>query len=402
LSRFPAVKAFLRHRIIVIILGVEFALIFALLTNAIFLGWERFEAIRASSGLSERNLLVATPHAVNDSTSLASVGQDAITTVRSQANVEDASEINQTPFSGTDHRKITVAIHHAGFNRSVEASEYFGDIRSLTTLGVKMSAGRWFDLSDYMSSPSQDRSTTVHVVVLSKAVATKLFKSANSVGENLYLGNQPATVVGIMDRLARPGYFGADDTGDSIFLPELPSTDFVLAIRIKEGHAAEDSHKAIEAALNKTFAGRIYWTVGDFATQRSDYFSSDEAAFRLILAIFIGLLLVSANAIVASSHFWVIRRKPQVAIRRALGATRSQVITSFLFENAIIGMFGIIVGAILASAISLCLSTSFGSSRLPSSAMLFGALLVFAIGQCGTLYPAFKMGRVSPALAMRL
>ncbi len=97
-------------------------------------------------------------------------------------------------------------------------------------------------------------------------------------------------------------------------------------------------------------------------------FTADRAALGLLVAILVAVFGVAANGIAASSGYWVHQRIRQTWIRRALGATRGQVIAYFMTENAVIcglGMF-------LASALdwrstsrwsTICISRACPSNR---------------------------------------
>jgi putative ABC transport system permease protein len=96
-------KALQRHKITVAILLLEFAITFALLSNASILVWQRFSALRTISGVQEQGLLVAnviaaTPGAAPPTADKLSSTSAAIERSR---GVRAVSVLSQTPFQGS-------------------------------------------------------------------------------------------------------------------------------------------------------------------------------------------------------------------------------------------------------------------------------------------------------------
>src|SRR6202021_3504856 len=83
----------------------------------------------------------------------------------------------------------------------------------------------------------------------------------------------------------------------------------------------------------------------------------------MLLAISTALLLVTGFGIVGLTSYWVTLRRQQIGIRRALGATRLNILQHFQKENLMIAATGALVGAILAVALNLWMVQRFEMVR---------------------------------------
>jgi putative ABC transport system permease protein len=101
------------------------------------------------------------------------------------------------------------------------------------------------------------------------------------------------------------------------------------------------------------------------------------------------------------ASFWVAQRTKQIGTRRALGATRGDILRYFQIENFIITTLGLIVGGILAYAFSFWLMRHYQAPRLPWYYVPIGFLCLWLLGQLAVLGPALRATRVPPVVATR-
>src|SRR3546814_19989488 len=81
---------------------------------------------------------------------------------------------------------------------------------------------------------------------------------------------------------------------------------------------------------------------------RERYFRGDRAMAGLLVGTIVALLLVTALGIIGLTSFWVSQRRRQIGVRRALGATRGDILRYFPTENFLIVSVGIAMGMLLA------------------------------------------------------
>jgi putative ABC transport system permease protein len=113
------------------------------------------------------------------------------------------------------------------------------------------------------------------------------------------------------------------------------------------------------------------------------------------------LLAITAAGIVGLTSFWVGQRRKQIGVRRALGATRRDILNYFMTENLLISSAGALLGVLLAIAINLWLVTRFEMNRLSLVYVLAGVVILLLLGQGAVLAPAMRASRVPPVEATR-
>jgi len=138
-----------------------------------------------------------------------------------------------------------------------------------------------------------------------------------------------------------------------------------------------------------------------FAQVRHRAYDGDYGMAILMGIISAVLLVITAAGIVGLTSFWVGQRRRQIGVRRALGATRGDILSYFMTENLLISVGGAVAGAVLAIAMNLWLVTRFEMHRLSLFYVLAGVLMLLLLGQGAVLAPAIRASKVSPVEATR-
>ena len=134
---------------------------------------------------------------------------------------------------------------------------------------------------------------------------------------------------------------------------------------------------------------------------RSEFFRGDRSMAWMLVAVCIALLIVTALGIVGLASFWVQQRTRQIGVRRALGATKGQILRYFQTENFLLATLGIFLGMVLAYGINQLLMGKYELPRLPLMYLPVGALVLWLLGQISVFGPARKAAAVPPAVATR-
>jgi putative ABC transport system permease protein len=134
---------------------------------------------------------------------------------------------------------------------------------------------------------------------------------------------------------------------------------------------------------------------------RTTYFESDRIMINLLLGVIVTLLGVTALGIVGLASFWVQQRRRQIGIRRAIGATRGDILRYFQTENFLIVSGGIVLGMALAFGLNLLLMQHYELPRLPLRYLPIGAVVLWGLGQLAVLGPALRAAAVPPVVATR-
>ena len=212
-------------------------------------------------------------------------------------------------------------------------------------------------------------------------------------------------IVGIVKQLQVPwtavAGWGSTFSGNSLLLPAQYVQKYVLyVIRVRPGRMA---------AVEKTAVGTLQTldrlrTIGGPYTmaQKREAAYRDDRGLSLFLAVITSCLLgVTAAGIVGLTSYWVAKRRRQIGIRRALGATRGGIVWYFLGENLMITLLGVVAGTVLAIALNLWVITAFALPRIPVAYLAIGAGALILLGQLAALWPAWRAASIPPAIATR-
>jgi putative ABC transport system permease protein len=174
-------------------------------------------------------------------------------------------------------------------------------------------------------------------------------------------------------------------------------------IRVNDPARRDEVLKAAVAALKHNGPNRIVLDDNTKTVEalRADYYRQDRSMMWLLVAVCIALLVVTALGIVGLASFWVQQRTKQIGVRRALGATRGQILRYFQTENFLLATLGIVIGMMLAYGINQLLMGKYELPRLPALYLPIGAVVLWLLGQVAVLGPARRAAAVPPAVATR-
>lgn len=401
---FPIISSLRRHRTAATLIVVEIALTCAIVCNAIFLIGDRLERMDRPSGVVEDELMRVQVTGIGKNSSAGSVTAQDLVALRAIPGVKSVAVSNMVPFGGSSWNTSMSTIPDDP-SSPINGAMYLGSPDLLETLGVQLVAGRDFNPEEYVELEAvQNKKAQMSSIIISRGVAERLFPGTDPLGKGVYAwGDDPQIVVGVIEQLARPNEGnGRQNAGYSMVLPvTVPYTvggNYLL--RVDPARRAEVI-AAVDSALDKVDPNRILLKRQAFAEIRKEYFKQDRAMAWLLLGVSIALLIITALGVVGLASFWVQQRTRQIGIRRALGATRSDILRYFQTENFILATLGIILGMGLAYAINLWLMHRYQVSRLPVEFLPAGALLLWLLGQIAVLGPALRAAMIPPALATR-
>lgn len=140
-------------------------------------------------------------------------------------------------------------------------------------------------------------------------------------------------------------------------------------------------------------------------TQRAQFEESfSQARLFARLAIFFGLIAVVlvATGLYGTLAYRVSRRTPEIGVRMALGAQRSEVLWMILRETLMIGVAGIVVGVPLAVAgAQLMRSMLFGVGTGDTVSFVCALAGLAAVALAASAVPARRAASVDPIIALR-
>ena len=206
----------------------------------------------------------------------------------------------------------------------------------------------------------------------------------------------------IIERLVRPMEpYGPSNYEHSVLLPVREGGSmYNYVLRVDPQRRGEVLAAAV-SALAHSRRGRIVQDHQTLEEMRAEYYRTDRAMAWLLVSVCGALLVITALGIVGLASFWVQQRTRQIGIRRALGATRGDILRYFQVENFILATAGIVLGMAMAYSMNLLLMSKYEVPRLPAEFLPIGAFLLWSLGQIAVLGPALRASMIPPAIATR-
>ena len=264
------------------------------------------------------------------------------------------------------------------------------------TSGKSLVSGRFFSAKDFASYQP--------VAVIDQLLAKQLFQGENAVGEMIYAGNRPYTVVGVvatvLDEKAPPT--GQLYVPMSVYNALTGSRDIgSIQMRPNKLEDLEDLSNQANELLKQRFPGEKFssWNnVDDILQQRQTL----EMASRGLAVVGAIALLVGgvgiANIMIAS----VTERTAEIGLRRAVGATKVEIMLQFIVESALLSVLGGTVGLGVVHGLTVAIADTF---KLPYqydgsiAAISLGSALLVGVG--AGLPPALRASQLDPVKALR-
>ncbi|MBJ6978428.1 MULTISPECIES: FtsX-like permease family protein [unclassified Luteimonas] len=404
----PILSTLLRHKTAAALIVLEIALTCAIICNALFMVGERLTQMRQPSGIAVDELVRIQIIPVGNDADAAAQTRSDLQMLRSLPGVQGATTTNQVPFVNSSWNS-GVNLQPEQQQPTVVATTYMGDDHFLDTFGIELVAGRYFTPdelipNDALSDPEQE--VTIPGVVVTRTLAERLFPGQDPLGKPIYVwGDKPVSIIGVVAHLIRPGSMGGPEGSQySLVMPVRANYDLggqyiVRTAPERRQEILESASKALRANGPKRII--IEDNTKTFRELRDAYYQQQRSMVWLLGIVCVALLLITALGIVGLASFWVQQRSKQIGIRRALGATRGQILRYFQTENFILATIGIVIGMLLAFGINQLLMGRYELPRLPLVYLPVGALALWLLGQLAVLGPARRAAAVPPAVATR-
>ena len=404
----PVLASLRHHKLTTMLLVLQVALTCAIVCNVVFLVVNRIEQIDLSSGVDEANLALILSEGIDKGENVQARHDADLAMLRSIPGVTAAVAVDTLPLGSDESSSGTCASLKAWDLAikadSIDVSDCFqpaflgGTQGEIQTLGLHLIAGRDFRGDEYVVGDK------VSAAILTTALARKFFPAGDALGQIIYTGERkPIRVVGIVDTLLRPRLRTSDVNQFSMLFPMKPNDNDVTYVLRSAPEDRERVLQAANAALMKIDPNRIIPAsrMQTFSDMRRAYFQRDVTMVSLLVASCLGLLFVTALGISGLANFWVQQRRKQIGVRRAIGATRGDILRYFQTENFLIVTGGILLGIVLAVLLNLLLMKQYELPRLPTYYLGIGALALWVLGQLAVLGPALRAAAVPPVVATR-
>jgi putative ABC transport system permease protein len=394
-------RALARNKIGALLIALQIALTMTIMVNAIFMIQDRQQQMQRESGIDEANTFYLTNTIFGQNYNIQAHLQTDLHMIRNTPGVIDAVQINAVPLSGSGW---SMALQHeSGEDKdAVGSAIYMVDDHGINALGLTLVAGNNFKQSD-VEIRKDGQSTWPAKTIITQAFAENLYPDnwQSAIGKTVYISQtQPMQIIGIVKTLQAP-WNGWDGVERSMLVPfQRESKGSYYFIRTEAGRR-DELMPIIEKALAQSDKERIIRRVTTTEDTRNRSYQQHNATNKILTTVVVTLTLITGFGIVGLAIFSINRRTKQIGTRRALGATKGQIMRYFMMENFIISTFGNIIGCIGAIGLNMWLVNTFNLSPIGIELIVFGVIALFIVGQIAVLYPARKAALIAPATATR-
>jgi putative ABC transport system permease protein len=273
-----------------------------------------------------------------------------------------------------------------------------------------VSSGRFFNADDVRRN--------ARVVTIGSALSRELFPQGNPVGQQVRIRGTSYEIIGVM---AEKGAFLGTNQDDTLFMPISTVTNrlvgqrtspYGVAIQVINVSARSPREVAVAEFQIANLLRLRHQTTGDAAeetftirTQRDalEIVGNITRALTIMLAAIAGIsLLVGGIGIMNIMLVSVTERTQEIGLRKAIGASQSDILSQFMIEAVILSLLGGLVGTGIGVGGVLLVAIA-----TPLQAGVSLAAIGLAVGVSGSIglffgvYPARQAARLDPIVALR-
>jgi putative ABC transport system permease protein len=255
------------------------------------------------------------------------------------------------------------------------------------------------------------------VAVLGANVAQNLFNGNDPVGQSIRINNINFRVVGVLTTKGGSGFGNQDDqviVPISTAMARLERNRFgggnrvdQISVQVTDASQMQNAIQQISDVLRQRHHIRFD---DDFTIRSQQDLLASANQITGVLTLFLGgvagiSLLVGGIGIMNIMLVSVTERTREIGIRKAIGATRRNVLSQFLTEATILSVMGGLIGVALGAGIAHLISgINMGSSPIHAvvqlDSVLLATLFSLAVGLFFGIYPAYRAASLNPIDAL--
>jgi putative ABC transport system permease protein len=280
----------------------------------------------------------------------------------------------------------------------------YGDMRNI----IPDTGGRFLN--------QRDVDERRRVAVLGDELATLLFGATNPVGGQIFVGQTPFTVIGVMRPKSQNSSYNGRDK-DRVFVP---ASTFValfgdrwvnnLVYRVTGPEVTKDVERRVYQTLGRryTFDPKDKDALGVWDTSYwEQQFSYLFLAFNVFFAIVGSFTLTVGGIGVANIMYIVVKeRTREIGLKRSVGATRRNILVQFFTESLMVVGIGAVLGFLgswgIVALLGLVPMQEFvGTPTISPVVILVTLLLLAGIGVMAGFFPARRAALLDPVECLR-
>ncbi|HMI44822.1 MAG TPA: ABC transporter permease [Gemmatimonadaceae bacterium] len=316
------------------------------------------------------------------------------------ARIRQLPEISYAAMWAQTNGRLTYGAQHTQMTLIMGADDRYQEIQ-----GGELLDGRWFTQAELTSG--------ANVAVLDENAAHKLFGRESVLDKEIRIGGRPARVIGLY---AQPGnIFSPPGQDISAIVPyamldhqfTIDKTNALyIPVKPKKGVTTADAQEAVTIALRELRRLRPADKNNfDLITQDQilDTFNKITGVFFLVMIVLSSVgLLVGGIGVMAIMMVSVTSRTREIGIRKALGATKREILFQFLVEAATLTGFGGLIGILIGLAFGRVATMAMKiDAAVPIGLTIVAVMVSVSIGLIFGILPAQRAAKLDPIAALR-
>jgi len=275
----------------------------------------------------------------------------------------------------------------------IHANYYKVDPAYFRTMQTRILAGRDFDAHDREGAP--------RVAIINRALAQRLFPNENALGMRLAgWGDGPAEIVGI----AEDGKYDSlsDRSTAAIFWPILQHYGSTTVIIARSPLPSDQLVRMLRDAVRDLDPALPFYEADSLDDSLSYPLFPAHVAASMLGAFGVLAIALAATGVYGVMAYAVARRRREIGIRMAIGATQRQVMSMVLRRTVILLAIGASLGAVAALIAGDLLSPIlYNVSPKDPAAFALAVVLMAAVALAAAWLPALDAARIEPSSALR-
>jgi predicted permease len=379
---------------------VEFAAAVVLVIGAGLVARSFWNVLRVQPGFAASHVLTASielPPRYEDDAPIVQFYDRVMARLSARPGVRAVGIVNNLPVSGnawTSWLTIENAPRPAG--EPPEVGYRTASPGYFATLEIPVIEGR--GVSD------ADNAASLKVAVVNRALVQRFFPNGHAIGARIRLGPNPKapwrTIVGVVGDVHHDGPDSPVDP--EAFLPAEQDVNSDMQLAVRADGDPEALVGAIREAVHEADPTVTVWQFRTMDDIVDEHLAPRRLAMLVIEAFAVLALALALVGIYGVLSYTVSQRVPEIGVRMALGAQRTEILRQTIGDGLRLAIPGVVIGlAIAAAASRLVSAVLFGVS--PTDPLAYGVLSagVLVVAALACYLPARRASRVDPLTAIR-
>ncbi len=325
--------------------------------------------------------------------------EEILDRIRAMPSVTSASQASIVPIAGPIWNDNVTGDALNGPGKKVLANFNRISRGYFNTTGTPFVMGRDFDDHDSIGSPK--------VAIVNEMFVQKVVERPNPIGQTFWLEERPGEprvsyqIVGVVGNTKYHEL--REDFSPIAYIPSSQDSDPWLfsSMLIKSDGPLEDLTSRVSGAVGLVNSG-IAIVFQSYPAQLQQSLMR-ERLMATLAGFFGGLAaLLATIGLYGVISYMVTRRRNEIGIRMALGASRSNVVRLIMSEAATLLGVGVTVGVLLALAVGRAATTLlFGVEASDLTTFVLSGLILIATGALASYLPALRAASIQPTSALR-